>query len=148
MAGRLAIVTMLAMLLSGCDQGEAPVPQVPAPLVQHPEPPIGSALNHRMVQASRATLQRLEPAWGRFHPTIYTVDVAQAGQIEEAIRSAMPAGWQEEDLKGFTPPGARLLVFSHGRELFAAMIVDADGEQVVPVLVLRNDALAARAKQN
>ena len=131
----------MALLLStGCAQDEAPVPHVPALLVQHPEPPLGTELNGRLVHASAQALRRLEPQWGKFTPAIYTAEASQLAQIPQALRGAMPAGWTEEKVDGALRH-AQLMAFSNGKKLFAAVIVDPGGTSVAPVLVLRNDAL-------
>lgn len=137
---------MTALLLGGCGEDQGAVPQVPAPMVQHPEPPIGTALNHRLARASGKALERLEPQWGKFSPAIYTADADQLAQIAPALRRAIPRGWQEVDIAGDPLPDSQLLAFSHGKQLFAALVVEPGGTSVVPVLILRNDALVRNMK--
>ena len=142
MKRRLALVAMLALLSgTGCSRDETPLPQAPALLVQHPEPPLGTELNGRLVHTSAHPLARLEPQWGKFSPTIYTAAASQQAQVSQALRAAMPAGWKEEALDGALRH-AQLIAFAHGDKLFAAVIVEPIDSSVVPVLVLRNDALA------
>lgn len=142
MTRRLALLASMVLLLAnGCGHEDAPLPQVPALLVQHPEPPLGTELNGRLVQASAQALERLEPQWGKFSPAIYTTAASQQAQIPQALRAAMPAGWKEEAVGGALRH-ARLIAFSNGDKLFAAVIVEPGDTSVVPVLVLRNDPLA------
>jgi hypothetical protein len=145
MKRRLALASMALLLANACRQDEGPLPQVPALLVQHPEPPLGTELNGRLVQASGQALGRLEPQWGKFSPAIYTAKASQQAQIPEAVRAAMPAGWKEQQLDG-TLRHAQLLAFSNGQKLFAAVIVEPGDTSVVPVLILRNDALGQAMK--
>lgn len=133
---------MAALLTGGCgSEAVAPVPTVPPVLVQHPEPPISTSLNVRLVRASQQALERLEPEWGHFRPTVYTADPANRARIAADIRAGVPAGWTELDLADQGLSGAELLAFSNGKRLFAALIVDPVEGSPVAVLILRNKAL-------
>lgn len=130
----------------GVDDGPQAVPQVPAILITHDEPPIGSALNHRLVRALREVAVRLEPRWGELQPRIHTVAPADRKQVGEELRKVMPQGWRMEPLDGIAPKDCELYGFSSGEEFFAALVIDPDGAPVTPVVILRNRALLDRVK--
>lgn len=118
-------------------------PAIPDLLVRHAEPPIGDYLNHRLVRAMTATLDRLEPDWGRFQGDLYTIDDADLPHLPAALAEAMPPGWKPLDLAGFAPPDGEVHAFASGDRLFAALVVDPGEADVIPVMVLRNEALVA-----
>lgn len=153
---RAAMAGLLILgALAGCDDKQLPVvgvdggpggPPVPAILVAHDDPPIGSELNHRLVRASRDVAVRLEPRWGGLQPRIMTVAPENAGRVGEELRKAMPSGWRAELMADVAPEGTRLYAFSSGDAFFAALVLDPQGEPAVPVLILRNRSLLDQAK--
>lgn len=152
-----AAVTSLLMIgaLAGCDENRAAaggsgaagtMPELPAILVTHDDPPIGSALNHRVVRASREVAVRLEPRWGDVQPRILTVAPENRDRLGAELRKALPADWQVEPLDGVAPKGTRLYGFSSGDRFFAALLVEPEGAPVTPVVILRNRKLLDMTK--
>lgn len=138
-----AAVMMTAGMLSACDGGatQDKAPQVPGILVWHDEPPIGSALNHRLVRATRAAANRLEPQFGPLQPRIYTVSNDDLPRLAGAMRSAMPEGWHELEVTGQSAREGDLIAYANGGKLFAALVIAPDGAGINPVVLLRNQAL-------
>lgn len=122
------------------------MPQVPAILIEHEEPPISDYVNHRLVRAMTATLDRLEPKWGRFEGRVYTIDNTEVSRLPDRLMATMPTGWSRLDLSDFSPPDGEVHVFANEDKLFAALVVDPGEGDITPVMILRNDALVASDK--
>jgi hypothetical protein len=152
-----AMATLLMLgALAGCDEklptvgvegGASAVPQVPSIIITHDDPPVGSALNHRIVRASRDVAVRLEPRWGAMEPRIHTIAPENRSRVAEELRKAMPQGWRMEPLDGVAPKGSELYGFSSGEAFFGALVVDPGDAPVTPVVILRNRALLDRTKE-
>lgn len=153
---RAAMASLLMLgALAGCDDklpavgvdaGADAQPQLPAILISHDDPPIGSALNHRVVRASRDVAVRLEPRWGELQPRIMTIAPENRARLGEELRKGVPPGWTAEAVEGVAPDGAQLYAFSLGKEFFGALVVDPQEAPVIPVVILRNRALLDRLK--
>lgn len=137
----MAAALTLAALTACSEKARDEAPAVPAILVWHDEPPIGSALNHRLVRAAQLTADQAEARWGRLEPKIYTVAADDRARLPDALRRSMPAGWQEEKLSVPGLKQADLRAFSSGDKLFAALTIEPGEAGVVPVVILRNQAL-------
>jgi len=135
-----AALTLAALTACG-ERAPDEVPAIPAMLVWHDEPPIGSALNHRLVRAAQLTAAHAEARWGRIEPKIYTVTADDRSRLPEALRRSLPAGWKEESLSVPGLKQAELRAFSSGDKLFAALTIEPGEAGVVPVVILRNQAL-------
>lgn len=146
---------LMIAALAGCDEklptisvdaGTASQPEIPAILIAQNEPPIGSALNRRVVRASREVAMKLEPRWGNLQPRILTVAPENSARVGEELRKAMPPGWRAEAVDGVAPGTSRLYGFSSGKEFFGALVIDPEGAPVIPVVILRNRALLDMTK--
>lgn len=137
----LLMMTALAGCGEAADTPHEAVPQLPAVLVWHDEPPIGSELNHRLVRASHEVAVKLEPRWGKLQPRIHTVSPEDRDRLPEELRKAMPQGWRAEPVDGIVLKGARLHAYSSGDRFFGALEVDPVPGSAIPVVILRNRAL-------
>ncbi|MDF0489984.1 hypothetical protein PX554_17760 [Sphingomonas sp. H39-1-10] len=134
---KLRLALALAMTAAACHPAPAPV-ALPAILVQHDEPPYGDAVNHRRVVAMLASLDRLEPAWGKLDVSDYAVAPGNDGKLWGAIGAGIPPGWQPVALDGSAPRYGTLRAWHTGKHLFAVLRVDPGIASDIPVLILRD----------
>lgn len=142
---KLRLGLALAMTTAACHPAPAPV-ALPSILVQHDELPYGDAVNHRRVVAMLASLDRLEPTWGKLDVSDYTVAPGNDGALWGSIGSSVPAGWQPVALDGFAPRYGTLRAWHAGNHLFAVLRVDPGIASEIPVLVLRSRSAQSSAK--
>lgn len=141
-----AMATLLMLsALAGCDDaapkpGAGTAPQVPAILIKHDEPPIGSELNHQLVRDLKQTVAKLKPRWGDLQPYIYTVAPENRERLGDEMRKSLPANWKTEPLDGGAPRDTRFYGYSSGDAFFGALVIDPEGAPVIPVVILRNGA--------
>lgn len=136
---RLRAALTLAAATTACAPAPAPPPiTLPAILVRHDEAPYGDLVDHRRVAAMIASLDRLEPAWGKLDVTDYTVAPADDAKLWRAISAGVPAGWEPVALGDFRPRYGTLRAWQAGKHLFAVLRVDPGIASDIPVLVLRD----------
>lgn len=143
---RLRATLTLAAATAACAPAPAPAPPpitLPAILVQHDEPPYGDLVDHRRVAAMIASLDRLEPAWGKLDVNDYTVAPADDAKLWRSIDAGVPAGWEPVALGDFRPRYGTLRAWRAGKHLFAVLRVDPGIASDIPVLVLRDHGVRA-----
>ncbi|MCH4891535.1 hypothetical protein GO308_00245 [Sphingomonas sp. SFZ2018-12] len=135
---------MLMMAIAACSPAATPKapPARPSAFVAHAEPPIGDALNRRLVRAMTGALDRLEPEWGKLQGRLYTV-APDAGALAPLVARDLPPGWTRLDLGDVQLRDAELVAWHSGDALYAVLRVDPKGGAIVPAMVLRNDATLA-----
>lgn len=133
-----AAVVAGALLLSGCQESETSMPNVPAILVAHDEPPFGDRELARITRGTGAALDLLEPRWGKLRTAQYTVDADSLPVLRQQLRDALPAAWASVEA---TLPAERgeLIVFASGEQLFGVLVVPAPDSAIRPVVLLSND---------